>query len=744
MKRELTFLPLFVMLISSRVDASGTMWFPFASPVSVTCDIGCYSGHNGKDYACDEGTYIYSPISGTVTQVVESVEGQVCDVPNYGNYIEITGSTIRIKMAHLKKNSIPLSVNDQVSAGDLCGQTSNTGYTMALNLEDEYECGIGGAYHLHLETYVKNGESWDVVNPTTYNSGLWTNPLVYPNSFAASQHSQDPSSGTTIKMFPGQTNTFTVSYRNDGSTDWKSSGYPNNADYIELVSCNSSGVQSDSWVYSNWMYPGANWYTNQRVITQNAGNVGPGQNAWFIFTARVPSNATIGSMHDVYFRPWHATGHYIGDPIHFTILVSRPIPYDFDGDRISDVWDRTASGYFRIDFAADNLDGWDTNDSQMNIYGGTSDTPYPADYDGDGKCDIAILRDSDHKYMIDYARNGFGTWDETTLSGYGGAADFGCPGDYDGDGKADISVRDADCDWHIDYANILYNGNPFGSWDPINQTGDPVTGGGYGGPYDRPAQADYDGDGKCDFAVLRNSDRKFLIDYSSVLYQGKPFGSWDETTLGGYGDFGDYPCPGDFDGDGKADIAVLWTDDGSFRIDHSSGGFGAWAYILEGYGGTGDRPMAGDFDGDGRDDIGIYSPSVSRVCFDMWNYQATTGWGDWDYCDAGGYHPPTRMQMPPPDEGTLLTEFSVSIAPNPVRTSTTVSFALPEAERVSLAVYDVTGRRVNTIADTPYAAGRYTLVWNRTSDAGRAPSGIYFLRFISTKHAATFKVVVVD
>jgi hypothetical protein len=66
--------------------------------------------------------------------------------------------------------------------------------------------------------------------------------------------------------------------------------------------------------------------------------------------------------------------------------------------------------------------------------------------------------------------------------------------------------------------------------------------------------------------------------------------------------------------------------------------------------------------------------------------------------------------------------------PNPVRSSTTIRFVLPAAERVTLRIFDVMGRLVRTLADRhPFEPGMNALVWDGTNDF-RAPvaSGIYF------------------
>ena len=80
--------------------------------------------------------------------------------------------------------------------------------------------------------------------------------------------------------------------------------------------------------------------------------------------------------------------------------------------------------------------------------------------------------------------------------------------------------------------------------------------------------------------------------------------------------------------------------------------------------------------------------------------------------------------------------------PNPFNPTTTLRFAVPRAGSVTLAVYDVTGRRVATLADGPYGAGEYSFTWHGVDDSGRSVgSGIYFARMSAGEFSAVRKMV---
>ncbi|MCK4330799.1 T9SS type A sorting domain-containing protein [candidate division WOR-3 bacterium] len=80
---------------------------------------------------------------------------------------------------------------------------------------------------------------------------------------------------------------------------------------------------------------------------------------------------------------------------------------------------------------------------------------------------------------------------------------------------------------------------------------------------------------------------------------------------------------------------------------------------------------------------------------------------------------------------------SLSLYPNPVKNNAIIRFGLPKEEKVSLKVYDVSGREVKTLTDGRLKAGYYTI----RLDNMNFPSGIYFARLVTDSYEETKKLV---
>ena len=113
---------------------------------------------------------------------------------------------------------------------------------------------------------------------------------------------------------------------------------------------------------------------------------------------------------------------------------------------------------------------------------------------------------------------------------------------------------------------------------------------------DMPAAGDYDGDGITDVAV-------FVRPTGTCNIRSASTGAASALVWGGRGDV---PVPGDYDGDGLTDIAVFRSSNGTWYIRNSATGTGVGLV----WGKAGDQPAAGDYDGDGRTDAVVFRPST--------------------------------------------------------------------------------------------------------------------------------------
>lgn len=82
--------------------------------------------------------------------------------------------------------------------------------------------------------------------------------------------------------------------------------------------------------------------------------------------------------------------------------------------------------------------------------------------------------------------------------------------------------------------------------------------------------------------------------------------------------------------------------------------------------------------------------------------------------------------------------------PNPFTLSTTIHYAIPKTTRLSLTIYDVTGKHIKTLAHGIYSAGDYTIYWHGNDENGtKVSSGVYFYR-LKTKDISIAKKLIVD
>ncbi|WP_152053110.1 FG-GAP repeat domain-containing protein [Tautonia marina] len=255
------------------------------------------------------------------------------------------------------------------------------------------------------------------------------------------------------------------------------------------------------------------------------------------------------------------------------------------------------------------------------------------DYDGDGRADLALYHfDEDRGVgVFSIRRSSDGQTQQIDLADIGRNS-VPISGDFDGDGITDVAVSDPYAivgDGSVPNATgwvFLLSGSNNNRRD--FRFGAP-------GTLDRPAPADFDGDGITDIATFRaSSDLTPGAAEWFILPSGG--GSAFRVAFGAPGGL-DLPAPADLDGDRRADIVTFrperTAEDIANGVPDAAQWFvlpsslndlefskrdGAFGYTF-GASGNADQPSVADFNNDGRADIVAFR-SVSDLApgFAQW------------------------------------------------------------------------------------------------------------------------------
>jgi hypothetical protein len=101
---------------------------------------------------------------------------------------------------------------------------------------------------------------------------------------------------------------------------------------------------------------------------------------------------------------------------------------------------------------------------------------------------------------------------------------------------------------------------------------------------------------------------------------------------------------------------------------------------------------------------------------------------------------PVDIQIP------LAAVLSLGAVPNPASGAVGIHYSLPAAARVSVRVFDPTGRLVRVLVEESFhRAGPHEVIWNARNDSGRKlPAGIYFYQLRAPGSLITHKLVLLD
>ena len=75
--------------------------------------------------------------------------------------------------------------------------------------------------------------------------------------------------------------------------------------------------------------------------------------------------------------------------------------------------------------------------------------------------------------------------------------------------------------------------------------------------------------------------------------------------------------------------------------------------------------------------------------------------------------------------------------PNPFNPTTTITYSLAKSSLVTLKIYDLLGREIETLVNEEKQGGRYKVNWN----AQNIPSGVYFYKITAGEYSKTIKMI---
>jgi hypothetical protein len=122
-------------------------------------------------------------------------------------------------------------------------------------------------------------------------------------------------------------------------------------------------------------------------------------------------------------------------------------------------------------------------------------------------------------------------------------------------------------------------------------------------------------------------------------------------------------------------------------------------------------------------------------------YTRTDGWKSWVYNDwmVRASYTVSKAGQNLPSRFALEQNF-----PNPFNPSTEIRFRLEHSSTVELAVYNVLGQKIKTLASGSFPEGEHSVTWNGRDGLGSSlSSGVYFYRLRAENRVFTRRMVLI-
>ncbi len=178
----------------------------------------------------------------------------------------------------------------------------------------------------------------------------------------------------------------------------------------------------------------------------------------------------------------------------------------------------------------------------------------------------------------------------------------------------------------------------------------------FGNPGDKPLAGDFDGDGCDTVSLYRPSEARFYI-INAVGADGAGIGKADTDFA--FGDVGDTPIAGDWDGDGITTIGVHRGRTSTVFLRNSNDRGNADISFI--FGDPGTRFVTGDWNGDGADGVGNFTPATRRFVLRFFNTTSST----------------TAELLLGSFNSRPIAGYVADLAPSPTTTTTTTSTSVP-------------------------------------------------------------------